>query len=183
MNYLKNIEELIIENEATKKASTLKDNSNTLLTYWNIGKLIVEAQGGVKRAKYGDNLIKEWGKKLSLKYGKGYNDRSLERMRKLYVFYPIPASLRPELTWTHYRTLLSIKNENERNYYINLVILNNLSVRELRKEIKNKAFDRLSYADKNNIEIISDTNNTTLSIKDVIKDPLFYIKNICHLTF
>ena len=66
--------------------------------------------------------------------------------------------------------ILPIKNE--RNYYINLVILNNLSVRELRKEIKNKAFDRLSYADKEHIELISDTNNTSLSIKDMIKDPI-----------
>ena len=76
------------------------------------------------------------------------------------------------MTWTHYRYILSIKNENERNYYINLVILNNLSVRELKKEIKNKSFDRLSYADKEHIEIISDTNNTSLSIKDMIKDPI-----------
>ena len=70
MNYLKNIEELIVENEARKIATivenearkiatALRDNSNTLLTYWNIGKLIVEAQGGEKRAKYGDNLINE----------------------------------------------------------------------------------------------------------------------------
>src|SRR5699024_9194853 len=50
--------------------------------------------------------------------------------------------------------------------------LNNLSVRELRREIKNKAFDRLSYVDKEHIEIISDTNNTSLSIKDMIKDPI-----------
>ena len=50
------------------------------------------------------------------------------------------AAVRPELTWTHYRTLLPIKNENERNYYINLVMLNNLSVRELQKEIKNKIY-------------------------------------------
>ena len=172
MNYLKNIEELIIENEARKKASTLKDNSNTLLTYWNIGKLIVEAQGGVKRAKYGDNLINEWGRKLSLKYGRGYDSSYLAKMRLFYLNFPILDSVSPKLTWTHYRYILPIKNENERNYYINLVILNNLSVRELRKEIKNKAFDRLSYADKNNIEIISDTNNTTLSIKDMIKDPI-----------
>ena len=68
--------------------------------------------------------------------------------------------------------ILPIKNENERNYYINLVILNNLSVRELQKEIKNKAFDRLSYADKEHIEIINNTNNTPLSIKDMIKDPI-----------
>ena len=172
MNYFKNIEELIVENEARKRATVLKDNTNTLLTYWNIGKLIVEAQGGEKRAKYGNNLIKEWGEKLSEKYGKNYGKSNLNKMRKFYITFPIVDALRPQLTWTHYRTLLIIKNENERNYYINLVILNNLSSRELEKEIKNKAFDRLSYADKEHIEVINDTNNTSLSIKDMIKDPI-----------
>ena len=172
MNYFKNIEELIVENEANKKANALRDNSSTLLTYWNIGKLIVEAQGGEKRAKYGDNLISEWGKKLSEKYGKNYGVRTLQRMRQLFLLFPKASTLWTKLNWSHYKLILPIKNENERNYYINLVILNNLSVRELRREIKNKAFDRLSYADKEHIEIISNTNNTPLSIKDMIKDPI-----------
>ena len=172
MNYLKNIEELIIENEANKKANALRDNSSTLLTYWNIGKLIVEAQGGEKRAKYGDNLISEWGKKLSEKYGKNYGVRTLQRMRQLFLLFPKASTLWTKLNWSHYKLILPIKNENERNYYINLVILNNLSVRELQREIKNKSFDRLSYADKEHIEIINNTNNTPLSIKDMIKDPI-----------
>ena len=172
MNYFKNIEELIVENEANKKANALRDNSSTLFTYWTIGKFIVEAQGGEKRAKYGNNLIMEWGEKLSEKYGKNYGKSNLNKMRKFYITFPIVDAVRPQLTWTHYRTLLTIKNENERNYYINLVILNNLSSRELEKEIKNKAFDRLSYADKEHIEVINDTNNTSLSIKDMIKDPI-----------
>ena len=177
IDYFKNIEELIVENEASKKANALIDNSNTLFTYWNIGKLIVEAQGGEKRAKYGDNLINEWGKKLSGKYGKNYDTRSLRRFRTFYNNFSIWGSVSPKLTWTHYRYILSIKNENERNYYINLVILNNLSVRELQREIKNKSFDRLSYADKEHIEIISDTSNTSLSIKDMIKDPIILKTN------
>ena len=172
MNYFKNIEELIVENEANKKANALRDNSSTLFTYWTIGKLIVEAQGGEKRARYGDNLISEWGKKLSEKYGKGYDKSNLNRMRALYTSFPIVGTLSQQLSWSHYYSILPIKNENERNYYINLVILNNLSVRELRREIKNKSFDRLSYADKEHIEIISDTSNTSLSIKDMIKDPI-----------
>ena len=172
MNYFKNIEVLIIENEASKKANALRDNSSTLQTYWNIGKLIVEAQGGEKRAKYGNSLIKEWGKKLSEKYGRGYDSSYLAKMRLFYLDFPILESVIPKLSWTHYIQILSIKNENERNYYINLVILNNLSVRELQREIKNKSFDRLSYADKEHIELISDTNNTPLSIKDMIKDPI-----------
>ena len=172
MNYLKNIEELIIENETTKKANDLRDNSNILNTYWQIGKLIFEAQGGIKRAKYGDGQIKEWGNKLSLKYGKNYDKSNLNKMRKFYVMFPIVDSLSPQLSWTHYRSLLPIKNPNERNYYINQVILNNLSVRELQNEIKGKSFDRLSYADKNNIEVITDINETNLSIMDMIKDPI-----------
>ena len=172
MNYFKNIEELIVENEANKKANALRDNSSTLQTYWNIGKLIVEAQGGEKRAKYGDNLISKWGKKLSEKYGKNYGVRTLQRMRQLFLLFPKASTLWTKLNWSHYKLILPIKNENERNYYINLVILNNLSVRELQREIKNKSFDRLSYADKEHIEIINNTNNTPLSIKDMIKDPI-----------
>ena len=59
MNYYEQVENLIKNNEVNKKVRALQDNSETLLTYWNIGKLIVEAQGGEKRAKYGDGLIKE----------------------------------------------------------------------------------------------------------------------------
>ena len=59
MNYYKQVESLIKNNEINKKVRALQDNSETLLTYWNVGKLIVEAQGGKKRAKYGDSLIKE----------------------------------------------------------------------------------------------------------------------------
>ena len=91
-------------------------------------------------------------------------------MRQLFLLFPKVSTLWTKLNWSHYKLILSIKNENERNYYINQVILNNLSVRELQREIKNKAFDRLSYADKEHIELISDTNS--LSIKDMIKDPI-----------
>ena len=172
MNYFKNIEELIIENEATKKANNLRDNSNILRTYWNIGKLIVEAQGGEKRAKYGDGLIKEWGHKLSNKYGKNYGIRTLQRMRQLFLLFPKASTLWTQLSWSHYKIILPIKNPNERNYYINQILLNNLSVRELQKEIKNKSFDRLSYTDKNNIEVITEANETDLSIMAMIKDPI-----------
>ena len=177
MNYYKQVESLIKNNEINKKVRALQDNSETLYTYWNVGKLIVEAQGGEKRAKYGDGLIKEWGCKLSLKYGRNYDKSNLSKMRKFYTIFPIVDTLCPQLNWSHYRSLLSIKNPNERNYYINRVILDNLSVRDLKREIKNKSFDRLSYADKENIEIISDTN-TTLSIDNMIKDPIILKSNI-----
>ena len=176
MNYYKEVESLIKKNEINKGVRALQDNSETLYTYWHIGKLIVEAQGGAKRAKYGNNLIKEWGKKLSEKYGKGYDYTNLSWMRLLYIAFPIVGSLSQQLTWTHYRYILPIKNANERNYYINQVILNNLSVRDLRCEIKNKSFDRLSYKDKTNIEIITESDK--LTIEDMLKDPIILKSDI-----
>lgn len=176
MNYYKEVESLIKKNEINKGVRALQDNSETLYTYWHVGKLIVEAQGGAKRAKYGNNLIKEWGKKLSEKYGKGYDYTNLSRMRLLYIAFPIVGSLSQQLTWTHYRYILPIKNANERNYYINQVILNNLSVRDLRCEIKNKSFDRLSYKDKTNIEIITESDK--LTIEDMLKDPIILKSDI-----
>ncbi len=172
MNYYKEVESLIKQNEINKGVRALQDNNEALHTYWNIGRLIVEAQGGKKRAKYGDGLIKEWGLKLSEKYGRNYDKSNLSKMRKFYTTFPIVDALRPQLTWTHYRYILPLKNANERNYYINQIILNNLSSRELQKEIKNKAFDRLSYADKENIKLIDEENTTPLTIEDMIKDPI-----------
>ena len=177
MNYYEQVENLIKNNEINKKVRALQDNGETLYTYWNIGRLIIEAQGGEKRAKYGDGLIKEWGNKLSEKYGKNYDKSNLSRARMFYLYFPIVAAVRQQLSWTHYKLILPIKNINERNYYINRVILNNLSTRELQREIKNKSFDRLSYADKNNIEIISDMNSS-LSIEDMIKDPIILKSDI-----
>ena len=173
MNYYKEVESLIKKNEINKGVRALQDNSETLYTYWHIGKLIVEAQGG---AKYGNNLIKKWGKKLSEKYGKGYDYTNLSRMRLLYIAFPIVGSLSQQLTWTHYRYILPIKNANERNYYINQAILNNLSVRDLRCEIKNKSFDRLSYKDKTNIEIITESDK--LTIEDMLKDSIILKSDI-----
>ncbi len=77
------------------------------------------------------------------------------------------------MTYSHFRELLPIKNENERNYYINQVILNNLSVRELINEIKSNAFNRLSYADKENIKLITNEEDKyNLTLSDMIKDPI-----------
>jgi len=149
-------------------------NDNTLTTYFNVGKLIVEAQGGEKRAKYGDNLIKEYSKKLTLEFGKGYSEKNLKRMRLLYIYFKDlkRSTLLTQLSWSHYGYILSIKNESKRNYYINLSMENRLSVRELIREIKNNSYERL-IGDKDNIELkYTNENNKSLTILDMIKDPI-----------
>ena len=121
------------------------DNEERLKGYYEISRLLVNAQGGASKAKYGENLIKKWGEKLSLEYGKNYSSRNLRIIRQFYLAYQIWHTVYAKLNCSQYKLLLSIKNENERNYYINEVILNNLSSRELIQEIKSKSFERLSY--------------------------------------
>jgi len=173
--YYDEIKDLIETKEINGKARYLKDNKDTILINWNIGRLIVEAQGGELRAKYGDNLIKKWAIELEAKYGSNYGVRNLNLYRKFYITFLIVHALRAQLTWTHYKIILSIKNESEGNYYKNQVILNNLSSRELISEIKNKFFERLSYADKTNIKLLENSND--LTINDMIKDPILIKSN------
>ena len=146
-------------------------NKDLVNNYFEIGKLLIEAQGGEERAKYGNELIKEWSKELTEKYGKGYNSSNLKRFRQFYICFKKGAPLGHQLTWTNIKILLPIKNENKRNYYINMCIKKNLSKRALEKEIKNNAFERLSLADKENIKLIS-YKNEVLTIKDTLKDPV-----------
>ena len=94
----------------------------------------------------------------------------LKNMRQFYLTFKKSHSLSDQLSWTHYRYILPIKEEGKRNYYINLAIKNSLSVRELRDSIKSKSYERLTKEDKENIKLI--TSETKLSILDMIKDPI-----------
>ena len=124
---------------------------------------------------YGESIIREYSKKLTNELGKGYTETNLKYYRMFYSF-AIRHTLCDELTWSHYRTLLSIKNEDEINYYINICICQNLSVRELRNKIKSKEYERLNKETKNKL-----INNKKLDIKDNIKNPII-IKNIYNYT-
>ena len=167
MNYYNEIKNELINNEITKRIKDYSKNKSDLTTYYNVGKLLSEAG-----KHYGEGIINEYSKRLTNELGKGYCVSSLKNMRKLYELFSKSQTVSDFLSYSHYVELMAIDNINKIKYYIKVTEQQNLSVRELRREIKNKAFDRLSYADKEHIEIISDTNNTPLSIKDMIKDPI-----------
>ncbi len=174
MNYFDEIKTIIEEKEVNEKVRYIESNKETVKTYFEIGRLLIEAQGGEKRAKYGDKLIKEWSLELSKEYGNNYSYRNLNYMRKFYMCFKKVNTLcsQSNLSWSHYKYLLKFDNENERNYYINRCIENNLSVRGLINEIKTDSFNRLSYADKKNIKLISERQNGELRIEDMLHDPI-----------
>ena len=145
MNYYDEVNSYVKKVEIGKAIRETNANMELVECYWNVGRLIVEAQGGKEKAKYGNELIKTWAEKLTEEYGKGYNYTNLSRFRQFYLAFPIVAPAGQQLSWTIIRTILPIKDENKRNYYINLCIANNLSKRELEKEIKSNSYERLEY--------------------------------------
>ena len=178
MNYYNEIKTQLINNEVYKRVKDYSKNRNDLETYYNVGKLLIEAQGGEQRAKYGDNLIKEYSIRLTkeLKTNK-YSCRNLMNMRKFYLLFRDEKvnALRSQLTWTHYRILLSINDIDEIKYYIRCIESNNISTRELQVKIKSKEYERLPITTRN--KLISKTN---LEVQDLIKDPII-IKNTSHI--
>ena len=147
----------IIEESKKKVASYV--NTTLLFTYWNIGKLIVEYQGGEERAKYGDKLIERLSIELTEEYGNSFSKRNLRRMRQFFQLYPIWPSVMAELSWTHYSLIIMLENPLARDYYINEVITRQLSVRELERLIKTNTYEReksnqITYKEnKKNIDV------------------------------
>ena len=171
-NYYNQIKDILINNEVYKKVKDYSKNRNDLESYYNVGKLLIDAQGGEERAKYGDGLIKKYSKKLTNELGKKYDTTTLKRMRQFYILIQKGAALWHQLTWRHYRELLTLDDINKVNYYIERTLNNNLSVREMQSVIKSKEYERLPESTKNKLIVKEDTN-----IKDFVKNPVVINNN------
>lgn len=105
--------------EEARKTVYRTANFTMVQAYWNIGKVIVEEeQKGKERAEYGKELITKISKKLTKKHGKGFTETNLKYMRQFYHFFDKSHALRDELSWTHYRLLLKVKDEKARQFYL-----------------------------------------------------------------
>ena len=167
MNYYNEIKNKLIDNEVYKRVKDYSKNRNDLSTYYEVGKLLIEAQGGEDRAKYGDGLIKEYSIKLTNEMGKKYDITILKRMRQFYLLILKGATMSHQLNWSHYVEILKFNDINEINYYIYITESYNLSVRELREKIKNKEYQRLDDNTKSKL-----VNKEELDIRDSIKNPI-----------
>ena len=168
INYYDEIKNRLIDNEIYSKIKDYSKERNKVLTYFEIGKLLNEAG-----SKYGESIIKKYSLQLMAEVGRKYNYRTLYRMRKLYNVFSNEklTTLLSKLTWSHYLQLLTLKNNHEINYYINISIKQNLGVRELATKIKSKEYERLDNNTKNKL-----INNEDTSVSDFIKNPIV-IKN------
>ena len=162
MNYYDEIKNELINNEVTKKVKDYSKNRSDLNTYYNVGKLLKEAG-----KHYGEGIIKEYSKRLTNELGKGYSISNLKNMRNFYVFFSKSQTMSGQLTWSHYIELLKLVDKEKINYYIKIIEEENLSVRELRKRIKNNDYERLDEETKKKLK-----DKEKLKLPDLVKNPL-----------
>ena len=164
MNYYNKIKNELINNEVYKKVKDYSKNRSDLNTYYKVGKLLNDAG-----KSYGEGIIKKYSDKLTKEFGRKYNYRNLFIMRKFYIIFKDENvnAMRSQLSWTHYRELLTLKNINEIKYYIKMAEAQNLSYRKLRERIKSREYERLDDNTKEKL-----INKEEINAGDLIKDPI-----------
>ena len=165
MNYYNEIKEQLLNNEINRKVKNYSINRSDLNTYYNVGKLLLEAGN-----QYGERIIKEYSKNLTNDLGIGYSQRNLRNMRQFYKVSQKWQTLSAKLSWSHYCEILWF-DDDKFQYYVKIVELNNLSIRQLREKIKSNEYERLPEYTKNKL-----INRDESDVVDFVKNPI-KIKN------
>lgn len=148
-------------------------NFAMVTAYWNVGRLIVEdEQQGNTRAEYGKAILADLSKRLTDEFGKGFDERELRRIRQFYLVFPKWDALRPELTWTHYRLLIRVQNEQARLWYMNEAAEQTWSSRQLDRQISVLYYERLlNSTDTLSVRKEAEHNLAQLAPQEFIHDP------------
>jgi len=144
----------IIENR-TARASAYA-NSEATMMFWEIGEYINSVLLEKERASYGKQIVETVSLQLKERYGKSFNVDNLRRMMRFALKIPdkkIVETLSPQLSWSHIVELLPLKNQDAQLFYAQDVVNRRLSVRELRRQIERKAYERREIANSQLSEI------------------------------
>lgn len=169
-NLINDIRSLI---DHARKSVVKSVNWAMVIAYWEIGKRIAEEeQQGEERAKYGSFLIKNLAIELTTEFGKGFDERELRKMRQFYFSFPIRDTLRPELSWSHYRLLMKIEDEQAKNFYLAECIEGAWSTRQLDRQISTAYYQRLLVSkDPSVVKWSANQETQLLNSNDFLKDP------------
>lgn len=148
-------------------------NNGLLLTYWAIGRHVVEyEQNGSDRAVYGTKLLNRLAKDLTSRHGKGFSQSNVYYMRQLYQRFPIFQTLSGKLNWGHYCELLSLDDDLERNFYIKQCEIEGWAVHELRRQVKSILYHRLALSkDKEGVLQLAGHGQRVQKPEDLLRDP------------
>lgn len=165
--------------DAARRNVAREVNNELIMSYWKIGEIIVHyEQNDSIRAEYGEQTLKLLAKSLTAEFGKGFSRANIYNMRLFYQTYSKIQTVSGKLSWSHYCELLSISNEDKRNFYEKEAANAKWSVRELKRQISISLYERLllSKGDVNKKEVLKlamcgiEINEP----KDIIKDPYVF---------
>ena len=158
--------------ESSQKSAYTAVNNIMVEAYWNIGKIIIEAQNRNEKSGYGESLIKNLSRELTKEFGRGYSVSNLSYMRQFYVEFSDFSLEINELSWTHYRLLLKVKNKAARDFYFEESVRERWSTRQLERQINTFFYERL-LSSKNKNLMLADVKaqETGKKFDDIIKDP------------
>ena len=170
--FLNDIREII---DAARQNAVRSVDFCRVQMYWHMGKRIFEEeQQGKDRADYGTYLIKNLAKQLEPEYGSGFSVRQLERSRQFYRLYPIATALRTQLNWSQYKMLISIDDQDKREYYELEAVNNAWTGRELERQINSHLYERLLLSnDKEAVLAVARKERIPQSPLEIIKDPMY----------
>ncbi|MGM9455276.1 PDDEXK nuclease domain-containing protein, partial [Legionella bozemanae] len=160
-------------------------NKTIVHTYWHVGRLLIEnEQHGATRASYGKQQVKILSKHLKAEFGKGFDERNLRNMRAFYLTYPKWNTVCSELSWSHYRLLIRLENDEARQWYVRECIEHHWSVRALERQINKLYYERL-LSSNNKQPVVDEADLYTKKLQanpqDYLRDP--YVLDFLNLPY
>jgi predicted nuclease of restriction endonuclease-like (RecB) superfamily len=142
--------------------------------YWKMGERIFnEEQLGKERADYGTYLIRNLAKEIQPEFGSGFSYRQLNWCRQFYRIFPIVSALRTQLNWSQYKMLISIEDNNRREYYELEAVKNAWTGRELERQISSGLFERLLLSNnKESVMAVARSQRLPELPQEIVKDPM-----------
>ncbi len=169
---IKDIKKIILD--AREKAIRMVDHQRTTM-YWHIGKRIFEEeQQGKDRADYASYLTRHVADQLEPEFGSGFSKRQVELFRQFYRTFPIANAVRSQLGWTHYKMLIRLNNDDQREFYLAETIKNNWTTRQLERQIHSSLWERLLISnDKASVLAVARNEKQPSEAAEIIKDPMY----------
>lgn len=139
----------IIDNVRGRVATYV--NTEVCITNWSIGKRIKEDVLYNKRAEYGKYIVKNLSAKLTLRYGNGWGEKKLRhclRAAETFTQEEIVSATQRQMTWTHLKTLMYIKNPLAREFYALMSDMEHWDTRTLADKIDHQLYERTAISRK-----------------------------------
>jgi predicted nuclease of restriction endonuclease-like (RecB) superfamily len=174
---LADVREMILQ--ARQGVARAVDSGMTAL-YWHVGRRVRQDILKEKRAAYGEKIVATLGRQLETEFGRGFDEKNLRRMVQFAEVFPderIVAALRRQLGWSHFKSLIPIKDPLKRDFYAEMCRIENWNTRTLAKKIGGMLFERTALSKKPNKlirhELAALREQDKLTPDLVFRDPYF----------